>query len=61
MFHDCECMKTVDLSNFDTSNLTKLASMFKSCANLESIKFFNSPIPKVTDMEEFRFIWCCFY
>ena len=39
MFHDCACMKKVDLSNLDTSNLTKLNAMFQSCENLESINF----------------------
>ena len=53
MFNDCVCLKKVDLSKFDTSNLTRLMAMFQTCENLESITFFNSPIEKVTNMNFF--------
>ena len=53
MFNRCICLKRIDLSNFDTSNLTKARGMFQDCTNLESFKFFNSPIEKVTDMISF--------
>ena len=53
MFNRCICLKRIDLSNFDTSNLTKARGMFQDCTNLESFKFFNSPIEKVNDMISF--------
>ena len=57
MFFNCNCMKKVDLSNLDTSNLTKLRGMFQECSNLESIIFFNSLNQKVINMDCF-FIFC---
>ena len=53
MFSNCSRLKKIDLSNFDTSNLIKARGMIQGCTNLESIKFFDSPIEKVTDMIAF--------
>jgi len=49
----CSRMKKIDLSNFDTSNLTKARGMLQDCTNLEAVKFFDSPIEKVADMIAF--------
>lgn len=53
MFSNCSRLKKIDLSNFDTSNLIKARGMIQGCTNLESIRFFDSPIEKVTDMIAF--------
>ena len=53
MFSRCSRMKKIDLSNFDTSNLTKARGMLQDCTNLEAVKFFDSPIEKVTGMIAF--------
>ena len=37
MFYECENLKSVDLSGFDTSKLTDARSMFFNCANIESV------------------------
>lgn len=53
MFNDCQYLKKVDLSHFDTSNLTKIFAMFQSCVNLETLIFFKSPLDKLTHMNFF--------
>ena len=37
MFEDCEKLKTIDLSSFDTSNVENMSYMFKGCRNLTEI------------------------
>ena len=34
MFYECQTLKTLDLSNFDTSNLIDTKNMFFDCKNL---------------------------
>ena len=53
IFCNCKTLKKADLSNFNTCRLKILANMFDSCSKLEILIFFNSPIEKVTDMNEF--------
>ena len=39
MFADCKNLRTLDLSSFNTPNLTDVSGMFHGCYNLESIVF----------------------
>lgn len=39
MFHDCEKLKTIDLSGFDLSGVKYFNTMFTGCRALESIKW----------------------
>ena len=41
MFVKCSNITEVDLSNFDTSQLTRMNSMFTGCSSLKSIDFTN--------------------
>ena len=44
MFQECYELEYLDLSNFDTSNVTDMANMFFSCNKFkifEFIKFFS--------------------
>lgn len=38
MFSDCSGLTALDLSNFDTSNMTNMKSMFYCCSGLANIK-----------------------
>lgn len=38
MFNSCKSLKELDLSNFDTSNVTTMSRMFYSCSNLSTLK-----------------------
>ena len=37
MFSNCSSITSLDLSNFDTSNVTNMSAMFNECTNLTSI------------------------
>ena len=37
MFYDCSALKSLDLSNFDTKNVTDMQSMFNGCSALTTI------------------------
>ena len=41
MFHNCEELEILDLSNFDTTNVINMDSMFKGCIKLKEIKGIN--------------------
>ena len=46
-------LEYLDLSNFDTSNVTDMRKMFKHCYKLKQIKGINNfNISKLNDMEE---------
>ena len=50
MFHNCLQLISLDLSNFDTSNVTNMSWMFYSCRNLTSLDVTNFDTSKVTTM-----------
>lgn len=53
MFNGCRYITSLDLSGFDTRNVTNMTRMFKQCPNLRSITFsVNFDTGKVTSMEE---------
>ena len=39
MFRDCDALKSLDLSNFNTENVTSMYQMFYDCDALESVTF----------------------
>ena len=58
MFANCENLISVDLSNFDTSNVVSLNSLFYGCDNLTSVIFGeNFVTSKVTNMA-LMFMFC---
>ena len=51
IFKSCSEMEHIDLSNFDTSNVTNMGFIFKFCHKLKKIKGINNLITsKVIDM-----------
>ena len=44
-------LKNIDLSNFNTKNVTNMNNMFNQCNGLEKINLSNFNTAKVTDME----------
>ena len=43
MFYDCKSLKSIDLSSFNTNNVTDMSYMFSGC---ESLKIENIKIKK---------------
>lgn len=56
MFHDFKGT-SLDLSNFNTHNITNMGSMFANCSNLESLYLENFDTHNVTDMS-YMFSYC---
>ena len=50
MFSNCENIIFIDLSFFDSSNITDTSYMFANCKNLEKIDFSSFDTKNVTDM-----------
>jgi surface protein len=50
MFYNCPHITSIDLSNFNTSNVTSMNSMFKECKALTSLNLSNLDTSNVTDM-----------
>jgi len=51
MFQECNELEYLDLSNFNTSNVTEMEYMFNFCRKLKEIKGINKfNTNKVTDM-----------
>ena len=53
MFKDLSNITKIDLSNFNSSEVTNMAYMFSGCSNLETINFENLNTSKVKNMEFF--------
>ena len=49
MFKDCEKIEEIDLSEFDSSSITKTTEMFKGCKSLITVNFKNFDASKVQD------------
>ena len=50
-FSGCTSLQYIDISNFDTSNVTDMDNMFQDCVNLIEVKNFeNMNISKVESM-----------
>ena len=52
LFDGCSSLTTLDLSNFDTSEVTSMWSMFSGCSNLTTLNLSNFDTSKVTTMND---------
>ena len=50
MFSRCSGLTSLDLSNFNTANVTKMTWMFQNCSSLNSLDLSNFNTANVTDM-----------
>ena len=50
MFYYCSSLTSLDVSGFDTSNVTDMYEMFYYCGRLTSLDFSGWNVPNVTDM-----------
>ena len=57
MFSWCKSLKNIDLSNFNSQNVTKMSGMFYGCSSLTDIDLSNFNTQNVTDMS-CMFIGC---
>ena len=51
MFNGLQEIKSIDLSEFDTSNVIDMSSMFSECTNLESLDLRNLKLSSVTNLD----------
>ena len=51
MFSNCSALTTLDLSNFDTQNVTNMESMFSNCSALTTLDISDFNTKNVTNME----------
>ena len=51
MFDLCESLKEINLSNFNTQNITNMDSMFCNCSSLKEINLSNFNTQNVTNMD----------
>lgn len=56
LFSGCSSLKSLDLSNFDSSNVTDMSYMFEYCGNLTNLDLSNFDTSKVTNM---YVMFCC--
>ena len=52
LFFDCSSLISIDLSNFNSQNVTNMELMFCGCSSLKEIKLSNFKAQKVIDMEK---------
>ncbi len=57
MFSGCDTLTELDVSNFDTSNVTNMSSMFNHCETLTELDVSNFDTSNVTDMSG-MFCYC---
>ena len=50
MFNYCVTLKSLDISNFNTSSVTNMWGMFSACVSLESLDLSNFNTENVTNM-----------
>ena len=51
MFSYCRSLTSLDVSNFDTSQVTKMGSMFSYCSSLTNLDFRKATFDKVTSYD----------
>ena len=57
MFYNCSNLKNIDLSSFDTKDVTDMSNMFAGCGNLKNLNLSSINTDKVTDMS-YMFYGC---
>ena len=57
MFRNCSTLTTLDVSKFDTQNVTNMESMFSSCSALTTLDLSSFYTKNVTDMS-YMFYYC---
>ena len=50
MFFECSSLTNINLSNFDTNNVTNMEHMFSGCSSLTNINLSNFNTNNVIDM-----------
>ena len=58
MFWGCKSIINLNLSNFNTQNVSNMSHMFGGCNTLQSLTLFNFNTQKVTNMH--RMFLCCY-
>ena len=51
MFQDCNELRRLDLSNFDTSNVIDMRAMFHNCYKLSYLNLYNFTFNDVCSFE----------
>ena len=49
MFSECSSLKEINLSSFNTNNVTNMSHMFFGCSSLKEINLFNFNTSNVTN------------
>ena len=57
MFYECSSLKELNLSKFNTNNVTDMSGMFCECSSLKELNLSNFSTNNVTDMS-FMFSEC---
>ena len=50
MFYDCSSLTSLNISNWDTSSVTRMSTMFSNCSSLTSLDISNWNTSNVEDM-----------
>ena len=58
MFYGCSALKTLDLSNFDTKNVTNMQSMFNGCSALTTIYASDKFVTTACEFDGGMFVGC---
>ena len=48
IFYNCQSLKELNISNFNTNNVTDMLYMFRGCCSLKELNFSNFNTDKVT-------------
>ena len=51
MFSGCSSLKELNLSNFNTNNVTNMRDMFNGCSSLKELNLYNFNNNNITNME----------
>ena len=51
MFEECSSLKELNISNFNTNNVTDMSDMFKGCKLLTELNISNFNINNATNMK----------
>ena len=57
MFYECSALKELNLSNFNTNNVSNMNHMFNKCSSLKELNCANFNAKKITNINEI--FWGC--